>query len=385
MRVLFDHQIMDAQVRGGASRYFHQLASTLKDRDLAEIQLPRVYTDNEYFQPLLAELGSSRAGVRSRLVQEVRKLPASKASREIERAWRRTKSRLNRRASVAELEKQDFDLFHPTYYDPYFLDHLQGKPFVLTIHDMIHEIYPEYFRAGDRTSEHKKLLARAATKIIAVSASTKADIVERLGIDPAKIEVIYLASPLTGECERVVAIPQRYVLYVGARGRYKNFKKLILAFARLASAMPDLYLVCAGQKGFDPAELELIWHTGLDGRCSSLSVSDRQLTFLYRNAALFAYPSLYEGFGLPVLEAFACGCPVALSDASCFPEIAGDAALYFDPTDTLSIASVLERLLLDGAERQRLVRRGQERLKKFSWAATAEQTASLYRECLAEN
>jgi glycosyltransferase involved in cell wall biosynthesis len=381
MRVLYDHQILDAQVRGGASRYFYELVSALRSRDLAVLRLPPIYTDNEYFGPLLAELDRTRDGVRSLLIERLRRLGYTNlATREIERAWRRARSRLNRRASAEELAKQDFDLFHPTYYDPYFLGPLQGKPFVLTIHDMIHEIYPEYFRAGDRTREHKELLARAAARIIAPSACTKADIVKYLGIDPAKIEVIYHACHLMGEHESV-PVPDRFVLYVGGRGRYKNFKLFFLAFARLAAALPDLHLVCAGQSAFDPAERELIAEHGLTGRCLRLPASDRQLTFLYRKASLFVYPSLYEGFGLPILEAFACGCPVALSETSCFPEVAGDAAVYFDPTSPLAIAGAMERVLLDGEARRRLIRRGQARLERFSWAATAERTACVYAEC----
>lgn len=380
MRVLFDHQILDAQVRGGASRYFHQLVSTLQNEELATVRLPRLYTDNEYFRPFLARSGCERGGPRSRLVQTLR--DRHLAHREIERAWRRTKARLNQLASIEELEKQDFDVFHPTYYDPYFLRHLHGRPFVLTIFDMIHEIYPEYFKPQDPTHERKALLAREAARIIAISAATRADVIHYLDVDPEKVEVIHLACSWTGEGDEIPA-PESYLLYVGARGRYKNFKPFLAAFANLAAARPDLHLVCVDPKDFNDAELEWIRELGLEGRCRSISADDKQLCYLYKKAALFVYPSLYEGFGLPILEAFACGCPVALSAASCFPEVAGDAAVYFDPADVLSIASVLERVLSDGDLCQALIRRGQERLKRFSWHATAEQTVSAYERTLA--
>ncbi|MFL6234600.1 MAG: glycosyltransferase family 4 protein [Thermoanaerobaculia bacterium] len=379
MRILFDHQVMDAQVRGGISRYFHQLISTLESRALAEIQLPPVYTDNECFRPLLSELGLQRNGVRSLLMQNIRK--AGLPRKEIERAWRRTKHRHNQQAAIRKLREQSFDLFHPTYYDPYFLDHLKGKPFVLTIYDMIHEMFPDYFKPDDRTREHKAILAREAAGIIAISSSTKMDILRYLDVDPGKIEVIHLASSLPGESEEI-AVPGDYVLYVGERCRQKNFRAFLLAFASLAATFPGLHLVCASQKGFDRSELDLIQRLGLSGRCVSLSTNDRQLTFLYENAVLFVYPSLYEGFGLPVLEAFAASCPVALSDTSCFQEIAGDAALYFDPSNVTSIQKALEKLLSDSALRQALARRGQERLQRFSWTATAERTVAVYKRCL---
>ncbi|HEY2291511.1 MAG TPA: glycosyltransferase family 1 protein [Thermoanaerobaculia bacterium] len=379
MRILYDHQILDAQVRGGISRYFHQLVRTLEARHLAEIQLPPVYTDNECFRSLLAERGLERNGFRSLLVQKIRQ--SGLPRKEIERAWRRTKHRLSQKASIQKLKEQNFDLFHPTYYDPYFLDYLQGKPFVLTIHDMIHEMFPEYFKPDDRTREHKALLAREAAGIIALSASTKADILRYLEVDPEKIEVIHLANSLTGESEEI-AVPGRYILHVGERCRYKGFQTLLVAFAGLAARFPDLHLVCASPKSFDRSELDLIQRLRLADRCVSLAVNDAQLTFLYRNAALLVFPSLYEGFGLPVLEAFAAGCPVALSDTSSLPEIAGDAALYFDPTNVTSMGGTLIFLLSNNTLRQVLIHRGRERLKRFSWATTAERTAAVYKRCL---
>lgn len=379
MRILLDHQILDAQVRGGISRYFHQLVRALEARHLAEIQLPPLYTDNECFRSLLAERGLERNGFRSLLVQKIRqsKLPR----KEIERAWRRTKHRLNQKASIEKLQEQDFDVFHPTYYDPYFLDYLKGKPFVLTIHDMIHERFPEYFRPDDPTRARKAILAREAAGIIVPSASTKADILRYLEVDPGKIEVIHLANSLTGESAEI-AVPGRYILHVGERCRYKGFQTLLTAFAGLADKLPDLHLVCASPKSFDRAELDLIRKLRLADRCVSLAVSDAQLTFLYQHAALLVFPSLYEGFGLPVLEAFAAGCPVALSDTSSLPEIAGDAAIYFDPTDVTSMGGTLIFLLTSNTLRQVLIHRGRERLKSFSWAATAERTAAVYKRCL---
>jgi glycosyltransferase involved in cell wall biosynthesis len=246
---------------------------------------------------------------------------------------------------------------------------------------MIHEMFPGYFKPDDKTGEHKALLAREAAGIIAISASTKADILRYIDVVPEKIEVIHHANSLTGESEEI-AVPCNYVLHVGERCRHKNFQTFLAAFAGLASALPDLHLVCASSKGFDRSELDLIEKLGLVGRCASLSVNDRQLTFLYRNAALLAFPSLHEGFGLPVLEAFAVGCPVALSATSCFPEIAGDAALYFDPSDVSSIERALGRLLSDRALRRTLTELGQERLQKFSWATTAERTLAVYGRCL---
>jgi glycosyltransferase involved in cell wall biosynthesis len=379
MRVLFDHQIVDAQRRGGVSRYFYQLTSALSTGDWAQVRLPGICTDNEYFRSLPVAPGSCALRLRARLAEQVGK--AEWLRKAAGHAWRRANFRFNRRASVEELRKQDFDLFHPTYYSPYFLDALKGKPFVLTIYDMTHEIRPQDFRPDDRTSEYKALLAGAAAGIIAISASTKRDIVRYLHVDPAKIDVIHLANSLPAESE-AVAVPESYVLYVGGRGRYKNFRRFLLAFATLAAERPALHLVCVNPKGFNQDETELIRGLGLERRCRNLSANDRQLSFLYRHASLFVYPSLYEGFGLPILEAFAAGCPVALSHTSCFPEIAGDAAVYFDPSKVSGIADAMCRVLSGTVSRDLLRQRGHERLQEFSWAATAERTAGFYRKCL---
>jgi glycosyltransferase involved in cell wall biosynthesis len=381
MRVLFDHQIVDAQRRGGISRYFYQLTSALGTGGWAQARLPGICTDNEYFGSLPAAPGARKGRLRARLAEQIGR--AGWARKIAGSTWRRANTRLNRRASVEELRKQDFDLFHPTYYSPYFLDLLAAKPFVLTIYDMIHEIRPQDFKPEDRTREHKALLAGAAAGIIAISASTRRDIVKYLDVDPRKIEVIHLANSLPVEGERV-AVPESYVLYVGCRGRYKNFQRFLQAFARVAAERPALHLVCVNPRGFNRAETELIRGLGMERRCANLSANDRQLAFLYRHAALFVYPSLYEGFGMPVLEAFAAGCPAAVSHTSCFPEIAGDAAVYFDPSEVSSIADAMSGVLTGAVSRDRLRQRGHERLRGFSWAATAERTAAFYRKCLGQ-
>jgi glycosyltransferase involved in cell wall biosynthesis len=379
VRVLFDHQIVDAQLRGGISRYYYQLTSALRTGDWAQVRLPGICTDNEYFRSLPAAPGGCGARLRARLAEEVGKVAWLRKA--AGHGWRRANFRFNRRASVEELRKQDFDLFHPTYYSPYFLDVLNAKPFVLTIYDMTHEVRPQDFSPDDRTSEYKALLAEAAAGIIAISASTKRDIVRYLNVDPGKIDVIHLANSLPVESEPV-AVPGSYVLYVGGRGRYKNFRRFFQAFAQLAAERPALHLVCVNPKGFNRGEMELIQELGMERRCRNISANDRQLAFLYRNAALFVYPSLYEGFGLPILEAFAAGCPVVLSHTSCFPEIAGDAAVYFDPSKVSAMADAMSRVLSDTVSREQLRQRGRERLQGFSWAATAERTAVFYKRCL---
>jgi glycosyltransferase involved in cell wall biosynthesis len=143
----------------------------------------------------------------------------------------------------------------------------------------------------------------------------------------------------------------------------------------------DLRLVCTG-KPFDNAEMQFLKSLGILDRTSCLFASEAELKNLYATALLFVYPSLYEGFGIPILEAFAMNCPMAISNTSCFPEVAGDAALYFDPQSIDEMRSVMENAILSPSLRNELVLKGQERLKLYSWRKCAEETAKVYQKVL---
>jgi glycosyltransferase involved in cell wall biosynthesis len=289
---------------------------------------------------------------------------------------------LNRPQSEKLLSRQDFDIFHPTYYDTYFLKYIDDKPFVLTIHDMIHEIYPWYFPTEDRTSANKKLLAQKAARIIAVSENTKNDIVRFLGVDEEKITVIYHGTslskfPVNQRFE--LPVPQRYILFVGKRSRYKNFEFFIQAISPLLSEDKDLNVVCAGGKGFADFERCLFEELCLEDRIHRLEVGDEALAFLYRNALAFVFPSLYEGFGIPVLEALSCGCPAILSNTSALAEAGGEAVVYFDPKSEISIRKAVGDVIFNEDVRRNLRAKGFKQVERFSWKETAHRTAAVYR------
>lgn len=292
--------------------------------------------------------------------------------------------KINRNRSLSAISKGAFDVFHPTYYDTFFLDDLGGKPFVLTIHDMTHERFPQYFSAKDCTIANKKLLATHATRIIAISESTKKDIVELLGIDESKIDVIYHgldARAVAEGCPQELQ-GQRYILYVGERRRYKNFENTAIAFAKLKKNNPDLSLVMTGRP-VSESENKLFEDLGIGESVKVYTdVSDDVIMQLYHNAQLFVYPSLYEGFGIPILEAFSQNCPVVLSKASCFPEVAGDAAEYFAPESVEEQYDALNRVLSDNVLRETLIRKGRERLSHFTWEETVRNTEKTYEKAL---
>ncbi|MBT9168468.1 MAG: Alpha-maltose-1-phosphate synthase [candidate division WS2 bacterium] len=366
MKVLYDHQIFSNQVYGGVSRHFYEIMNHLSKCG-EDFELSLRYSNNLYIK--------NSSFIKNKTF--------------FEQVHFRGKYRLlnfiNKPCSVKRLKKGDFDIFHPTYCDPYFLDYIGNKPFVLTIHDMIPELFPMMF-SKDKTPEWKKLLASRAAKIIAVSESTKRDIIKFYGIDDQKIEVIYNGNSLNVGPDTEVSnlkLPEKYLLYIGDRHIYKNFIDFIIAVAPELTLNKNLNIICGGGKKFTQKETELFKRLNISNQVYHYPiVNDEIMAHLYKKAIAFISPSLYEGFGIPILEAFACGCPVIVSNSSSLPEVAGDAAAYFDPYDTVSMSETVRKVTNNEDLRKELKKKGFKRLKMFSWEKTAEQTKLVYRNCV---
>jgi len=263
---------------------------------------------------------------------------------------------------------------------------------VVTIHDLGYLHFPRAHRLLDRLylDLSTRFNARAAAHIIADSQATKRDLVERYGVEPSKISVIYPGydeeafQPLR-EREAIEAVKTRYgiagdyILFVGTIQPRKNLVRLMEAFSLLKRQAADLQLVIAGKKGWlYEAIFRRVEELGLEGQVVFTGyVADEDLPALFSGARLFVFPSLYEGFGLPVLEAMACGVPVVCSNASSLPEVADDAALLFDPLDVVGMAAAMERVLGDERLRAKLVERGLKRARGFSWEKCARQTLAV--------
>ncbi len=387
MKVLYDHQIFEMQRFGGISRYFCELFNGLEKNNEIEVDLSVTYATNEY-------LKGTRFSHRPKA--DPGSYDAFMGGREFRGKWNLYTLRnrflktlnakdANRLASIKALKRQDFDVFHPTYYDDYFLPYIGKKKFVLTVYDMIHELYPEYFNLAELTADRKRRLAEEAHKIIAISECTKRDLIDFYGIDAAKIEVVYLANSLNSQTVSLpvsLKLPVRYVLFVGARAGYKNFYFFVHAMRGLLARDPTLHIVCTGAE-FTKNELAFLKIHRLSERVGHRAVSDTALENLYAHALVFVFPSLYEGFGLPILEAFSNHCPVVLGRAGSLPEIGGDGALYFEPKDAKSLQEVMADVLYNPARRAELVERGNVRLSLYSWGRTCKETGALYRRLLA--
>jgi glycosyltransferase involved in cell wall biosynthesis len=393
MKILYDHQIFTLQKYGGISRYFSELMTRFSKDPAIDYSVTLRFSFNEHLlgHPQLDTHWSRRSCLNSDM--HVCSVVKTAVQYEILRyVLTKTLLNINQKESERLLKKQDFDLFHPTYYDPYFLKYLQKKPYAVTVYDMIHETFPEYFPRNDPISNWKKQVLEHADGIVAISESTKADIIHFFHIDPDRIHVIYLGNPfkdITDAAQYKAPsdyqhIHKPYILFVGNRSGYKNFDFFIDRVTPILRKDKELLVCCAGGGPFTPRENEILEKLQILNRVHYVEPNDHLMKKLYNNARAFIFPSLYEGFGLPILEAFSCGCPVILCNTSSLPEIGGDAALYFHPSDPESFTNTLERLLNDDTLRMQLTCRGYQRIQQFSWEKTAMNTKKIYDNLLTQ-
>lgn len=285
------------------------------------------------------------------------------------------------------------DLFHsPDFTLPPTL----LAPGVLTVHDVAFLAEPDCAYPTLRTYLERTVprSVGAADHIIAVSDSTRREVINRFGVAPEKVTTVYEAAgpefyPEAAEQTELalqgLGVARPYILSVGTLEPRKNYPRLLDAYAMLLERGAHQDLIIAGRRGwmFQPI-FDRIAALQLENRVRIVEPNDTELRALYCGADAFVYASLYEGFGIPVLEALACGTPVACSRTSSLPEVLGDAGLSFDPRDVEEIAGVVLRLLEDTELRARLRRRGPERASGFSWDRAAKETVAVYRETLHE-
>ena len=369
MKVVYDSQIFSGQIYGGVSRYFCEIAARISSVPDVSVKIAAPMYVNAYLESLPNGVLN---GFKSPFPYEF--------------------LRLHQR--VASLFLGDImlrcmmpDIVHETYYFKYPLGSKNAAR-VLTIYDMIHEKFESQFLYGDKTAKHKAAAAHRADHIICISESTKRDVIEILGIKPEKISVIYLGFDLmankTDTINQVLdVIDKPYLLYVGTRGGYKNFKLMLEAYASSQRLNSGFNLVCFGGGAFNVEELALINKLKINtNQIIQLSGNDELLAKFYSGASAFVFPSLYEGFGIPPLEAMSYDCPVVCSNTSSIPEVVGSAGQYFDPYNINSMQNAIE-LVVDSTElKKSLVEKGKERLNYFSWDKCAEETLQVYKSLI---
>jgi glycosyltransferase involved in cell wall biosynthesis len=366
MKIAFDSKIFTMQEYGGISRYICSLAQQLNTHQDVEAKIFAPFHINAYADSLPSSLAY---GVK---VPRVRN-----AGRIVHVA-----SQLLSRVDIRRYKPQ---IVHETYFSN-LSSTPQNARCIITVHDMIHERFSSAFPSNDPTSEWKRKSIKRADHVICVSENTKQDLLEFIDISPEKISVVHHGFDTLNLPINISKTPnQPYLLYVGNRWGYKNFDGLLRAYASSSWLRSNLRIVCFGGGRLEANELSLIKTLGLTlQQVEQVSGSDDQLAACYKNAAAFVYPSLYEGFGIPPMEAMSLNCPVICSDASSIPEVVGDAAEYFDPKSIDSITVAIVGVLQSAEKRDDFIAKGVVRCSNFTWNRCANETLAVYEKILKE-
>ena len=370
MKVAFDHQIFAFQRYGGVSRYFFELASRLPAHGVSEVSVVaplyvnnylatdsgRRFTRGKYVPPYTAK---GLSGVVPGVVLLANQLAAPLA-------WRGANP----------------DIIHETYFAHKPVGKARRR--VVTVYDMTHELFAKETLGARQTSRAKRAAVKRADHVICISENTRRDLVRLYGIDPARTSVVHLGYSLTVEADALKADSSEHrptLLYVGSRTGYKNFEALLQAYAS-SPILREFELIAFGGHPLLPDERKEVSRLGITDRVRFESGSDRELAARYRAATAFIYPSKYEGFGIPPLEAMSHGCPVVCSNAGSIPEVVGDAGVYFDPNNPEDLRTALERVATTEGLQADLRARGYARIAAFSWDECAAATARIYREIM---
>lgn len=359
MRVFYDGYIYSGQKVGGINRYFEQLINNLPDD----------------YEPYLTTINTWNNNFPSHKNLKVFKYPRfgfrpGRISYYFEKKY----------FEIIE-NIQKYDVFHPTYYSLLSrhedLDKFKNK-FVLTVHDLIHEIY----YPDEEIIKAKKKFIEKADIIICVSNNTKNDLMNFYNVDEDKVRVIYLGSEINILDEKPATrfnVNSPYFLFIGNRNGYKNFQTLIKSFSKAANSKKELKLLVVGEE-FSQDEINEICDLKIKENIIRLDyVSDTELSSLYKNSICFVFPSFYEGFGLPAVEAMRCGTVTVASDSSSLREIVGDAGILFNPDSSDDLAEILLYLYKNQTYRKELIEKGYNRVEMFNWDITLKNTLDVYK------
>ncbi len=362
MRVAFDEQIFAIQRHGGISRVFAELAREFDINSSLGVEMQPMNAPivNEY---LLRDDGLAR----SLVVRQGRH-------------WSTTIARsMFRRRHTGPA-----DIVHSTFYLPRMLkDYPQAKR-VVTVYDMIPELFPDTRRRLDFLTS-KREYVRKADHIVCISESTKHDLMRIFDDIDVPVSVVYLGvgAEFNPEAPALPSFPHSYLIHVGMRRGYKDGDTLFRAFSHIAASYRDLQIVLVGGGPITADERNVLTDLGIETRVTQTSLRETDMPGAYAHARLCVVPSTYEGFGLPALEAMACGTPVILCRASSLPEIGGDTTWYFDPGDDVALAKEMAAILDDQDRAREQAALSRVRAQGFTWRRSAESLADVYSRVVA--
>jgi glycosyltransferase involved in cell wall biosynthesis len=371
LKIAYDPQIFSFQIYGGVSRYVCEIAFSIARSNVVNVKIVAPFSVCKYLESVDESI---IAGF---------KAPSFKPLK----LFFRLCSMAFGHIYLLVLNPK---VIHETYFFPYALGPKKSKR-VLTVHDMIHEKFSASRSSWDRASKYKAIAVRRADHIICTSEMTKRDLILLFNVDQEKITVIHHGCSVQNLSSKDLSLidyilPPQFLLYVGYRQGYKNFKIFLEAYALSHEINCQFEIVCFGGEELSSEELKTFSQLGIPSeRITHFSGGDDLLCHLYQNASAFIFPSLYEGFGFPPLEAMSNDCVVICSSAGSIPEVVDVAGEYFDPHDAEDIRRAMEKVLFQ-PERQRELRvLGRERIKQFSWKRCAEETLKIYERLAASN
>jgi glycosyltransferase involved in cell wall biosynthesis len=361
MKILFDYSIFFHQKRGGISRYFLNL----------QAQFLKNNADIKIFAPIHQNIFLKDNKIKNSFNLYLNEYPLY---------TRKVLKKINHLTSSLFYKFYKPDIVHNTFFEN---DIINKSKKVITVYDLIHEIY--YNDYGNKKDYRpKKNSLYNADQIICISNKTKEDLINFYNIDHNKINVVYLGVQKFNKVEnQSLSFSKPFLLYVGFRSKYKNFSNLIKAYSLSNKLQNDFDIICCGGGKFSKIEKENILNLKIDfSKIKQIDVNDNELGYFYKNASLLIYPSLYEGFGLPTIEAMSLGCPVISSNHSAIIETVGGAAKLFDPTKPEEIKFSIENTVYSKEISKNLIEKGYERSKLFTWKKCAEETMDIYNKLL---
>lgn len=364
MNVLIDGIIFTRQARGGISRIYHEI-------------LPRICEIRPDCQMTIFVQGVAKQPIPSHHNIETIELPGRQIRGYVSSLKDQIFARFGEINKNRNLKPYRDWIWHSTYYS---MPTQWKGPKVITIHDLAYEKYPEIYKgkAFDAFRSHIRRCIEAADVLICVSRATEDELRNYYDLNQKRTEVVHNGySSIFHKIDSSQAdVEKPFILYLGKRGNYKNFQSLARAFGGWKNRF-DVDLLCVGPT-WNQQEKHFMEDMGIaeNVRLES-NVTDEQLCELYNRARFFVYPSLHEGFGIPLLEAMACGCPVAASDIPVFREVGQDGPLYFDPQSEEHMRTVFDSLYQEGRNTQRCSR-GMEISKQYSWDHTAKKITTIY-------
>lgn len=367
MRILIDDEIFFRQRFGGVSRLFANLIAGIPQQSNHHLTFNCGYTENEYLLQLKPNTPSFlkpyHFPLKGKLIRGIY-------------------GRISHAKTSHVLSNGAIDVFHPSFYANYYLNILQKSkvPLVFTVHDLIHEQTTGNAHYAQMAAIKAQNI-KAAKKIIVVSAHTKKDLLLHYPfVSSSQVQVIPLAQSLPSVGIKPQQLPGNYILHTGERGGYKNFVSLLKAFALISKTNPDLFLFCAGSFPFNQTEKQLAEKLGVANKMVQAKLTDNELRYAYQHAQVFVFPSTYEGFGIPMLEAFDAGVPVIANQATSLPEVGGNAALYVNATNEQQLAEAILHVINNAHIGGELVKKGFERVQQFNWQNHIKQTLQVYNE-----